>query len=77
MEHLQFNEDGTRTLLLPNTKKKMQVDLLKMTEKQRLKLLRQVLKAKAGIVGGKDSEEDVSDDDARAEYMFPEEEFTA
>ena len=71
MEHLEFHEDGKRTLTLPKMKKKMQIDLMAMTEKERLKLLRKILRAKQGLP--KDSEEDSSDDEGKPEYMFPEE----
>ena len=72
MENLEFNDDGTRTLTLPKMKKKMKVDVVAMTEKERLKLLRKIMRAKHGLP--KDSEEDSSDEEGKPQYMFPEEE---
>lgn len=72
MENLEFHEDGSRTLTLPKMKKKMKVDVVTMSEKERLKLLRKIMRAKHGLP--KDSEEDSSDEEGKPQYMFPEEE---
>ena len=62
------NPDGSRSFQMK--KKRIDFDLTKLTEKERLKLHRRIMRAQAG------RESDSSEEDL-PEYMFPERDLTA
>ena len=67
LQHMVTDGDGRRSLALPNQKSKpMPIDLTKLSERDRLKLHRKLVKAQAGI---KDA--DSSSDVEMPEFMFP------
>ena len=62
----QRNQDGSRSFRIPGSKKQLKVDLTKLTETERVKLHRKLMKAQAGRGDSESSEEELP------EYMFPE-----
>ena len=69
VQHMVTGQDGRRSLNLPNKKMKpMPIDLTKLSEEDRLKLHRKLMKAQNGQIKDDDSSSDID----APEYMYPE-----